>query len=121
MILIWGNTQNYQALYVIKKNIFSLCMYQTYLISAEGYKNADVEFRTIKTTIEILVSMKDLANSIGVKNMSDLVLKEIYGICETKDPSKEHVNEYRMTKTEIYKKFTNLSKQELNKRNNRKA
>ena len=121
MILIWGNTQNYQALYVIKKNIFSLCMYQTYLISVEGYKNADVEFRTIKTTIEILVSMKDLANSIGVKNMSDLVLKEIYGICETKDPSKEHVNEYRKTKTEIYKKFTNLSKQKLKKKNNRKA
>ena len=34
---------------------------------------------------------------------------------------KEQVNEYKMTKREIYKKFTNLSKQELNKKNNRKA
>ena len=38
-----------------------------------------------------------------------LVLKEIYGICETKNPSKEQVNEYKMTKRQIYKKFTNLS------------
>ena len=36
---------------------------------------------------------------MGVKNISDLVLK---------------VNECIMTKREIYKKFTNLSKKELN-------
>ena len=34
------------------------------------------------------VSMKDVGSSIGVKNISDLVLKKIYGICETKNPSK---------------------------------
>ena len=65
--------------------------------------------------------MKDVGSGIGVKNISDLFLKEIYGICETKNLSKEQVNEYKMTKREIYKKFTNLSKQELNKKNNRKA
>ena len=46
--------------------------------------------------------MKDVGSSMGVKNISDLVLKEIYGICETKHPSKEQVNEYKMTTT---KKF----------------
>ena len=69
-----------------------------YLISAERYKNANVAFLTIKTTNEIWVSMKDVGSGIGVKNISDLVLKEIYGICETKNPSKEQVNEYKMTK-----------------------
>ena len=54
------------------------------LISTEGYKNANVEFLTIKITNEIWVSMKDVGSGIGVKNISDLVLKEIYGICETK-------------------------------------
>ena len=49
---------------------------------------------------------------------SDLVLKEIYGICETKNPSKEQVNEYKMTKKQIYKKFTNLSQEKLNTINN---
>ena len=92
-----------------------------YLISAEGYKNANVVFLTIKTTNEIWVSMKDVGSSIGVKNISDLVLKEIYGICETKNPTKKQVNEYKMTKREIYKKFTNLSQEKLNTINNKKT
>ena len=92
-----------------------------YLISAEGYKNANVEFLTIKTTSEIWVNMKDVGSGMGVKNISDLVLKEIYGICETKNPTKKQVNEYKMTKRQIYKKFTNLSEKELNTKNNKKA
>ena len=74
-----------------------------YLISAEGYKNANFEFLTIKITNEIWVSMKDVGSGIGVKNISDLVLKEIYGICETKIPSKEQVNEYKITKKKFIK------------------
>ena len=54
-------------------------------------------------------------------NISDLILKEIYGICETKNPTKEEVNEYKMRKREIYKKFTNLSKKELNAKNNKNS
>ena len=80
-----------------------------YLISAERYKNAKVDFLKIKTTSEIWVSMKDIGSGLGVKNISDLVLKEIYGVCETKNLTKEQVNEYKMTKRKIYKKFTNLS------------
>ena len=94
-------------------------MYKMYLISAEGYKNANVEFLTIKTTSEIWVNMKDVGSGIGVKNISDLVLKEMYGICEAKNPTKEQVNEYKITKREIYKKFTKLSKKELNTENNK--
>ena len=65
--------------------------------------------------------MKDVGSGIGVKNISDLVLKEIYGICETKNPTKKQVNEYKMTKREIYKKFTNLSKKELNTKNDKNS
>ena len=89
-----------------------------YLISVEGYNNTNVDFLKIKTTSEIWVSMKDAGSGMGVKNTSDLVLKEIYGICETKNPTKKQVNEYKMTKRKIYKKFTNLSKKEINARNN---
>ena len=32
--------------------------------------------------------MKDVGSGMGVKNMSDLVLKEIYAIFETKSPTK---------------------------------
>ena len=96
-------------------------MYKMYLISAEGYKNPKVDFLVITTTktSEIWVSMKDVRSGMGVKNISDLVLKEIYGICETKNPTKKQVNEYKMTKREIYKKFTNLSEKELNTKNNK--
>ena len=59
-------------------------MCKIYLISAEGYKNVNVEFLTIKPTSEIWVSIKDVGSGMGVKNISDLVLKEIYGVCETK-------------------------------------
>ena len=91
-----------------------------YLISAEGYKNANVGFLTIKTTgrEEMWINMEDFGSGIGVKIISDLVSKEICGICETKNPSKEQVHEYKMTKREIYKKFTNLSEKELNAKNN---
>ena len=51
-----------------------------YLISAEGYKNAGVHILIIKTTGEIWVSMKNVHNGLGVKNMSDLILKEIHDI-----------------------------------------
>ena len=66
-------------------------MYRMCLISAEGYKHVKVDFLTIKITSEIWVSMKDVGSGMGVKNISDLVLKEIYGICETKNPTKKQV------------------------------
>ena len=76
-------------------------------------------FLTIKTASEIWVNMKDVGSGIGVKNISDLVLKEMYGICETKSPTKKQVNEYKMTKREIYRNFDNLRKKELNTKNNK--
>ena len=54
------------------------------LISAEGYKNAGVFYLTIRKTGELWVSIKDVGDGLGVKNISDLVLKEIQGICEKK-------------------------------------
>ena len=75
---------------------------------------------TIKTTSEIWVSMKDVGSGIGVKNISDLALKEIYGIFKTKNLLKEQVNEYKMTKRQIYKNFTNLSEKKSNTINNKK-
>ena len=72
-----------------------------HLISAEGYKNANVEFFTIKKTSKIWVNMKDVGSGMDIKNISDLVLKEIYGIWETKNRTKKQVHEYKMTKREI--------------------
>ena len=65
--------------------------------------------------------MKDAGSGMGGKNISDVVLKEIYGICETKNPTIKQVDEYKMTEREIYEKFTNLSEKELNTKNNKKT
>ena len=96
-------------------------MYKMYLISAEGYKNANDEFLKLKTTSEIWLNMKDVGSGVGVKNISNLVLKEIYGICETKHPTKKQVNEYKMTERKMYKKFDSLSEKEFNTKNNEKT
>ena len=65
---------------VIKKIIFFLCIYKVNLISAEGYKNSKVHFLKIRKTGELWISIKDAGDGLGVKSISDLVLKEIYGI-----------------------------------------
>ena len=62
-----------------------------YLISAEGYKNAGVHFLRVRKTGEICSSMKDVHKGLSVKNMSDLVLKEIYDIYETKNLTNKQI------------------------------
>ena len=63
--------------------------------------------------------MKDVGSGMGVKNISDLVLKEIHSVLETKNPKKEQINEYNTTERELYKKFDNFRNEELNKNNNK--
>ena len=46
---------------------------------------AGAHFLKIKKTGELWVSMKDVGDGLGVKNISDLVLEEIYGIYEKKN------------------------------------
>ena len=48
------------------------------LISIEGYENAKVICLKNKNG-DLWVIMKGVKDGLGVKNMSDLVLKEIYG------------------------------------------
>ena len=90
-----------------------------YLISAEGYKNANVHFLKVRKTGEIWPSMKDSGSGMGVKNISDLILKEIHGILKTKKPTKEQINKYKMTEREMYEKFGNLNEDELNTKSNK--
>ena len=56
------------------------------LISAERYNNAGVH--TVQVKNDIWVIMKDVGNGLGVKNISELVSKEIYGKSEKKKINK---------------------------------
>ena len=89
------------------------------LISANGYKNAKVHFLKIRKTGELWISIKDVGDGLGVKNISDLVLKEIYGIYEKKELTKEETKCYKMTEREIFEKFGKLSEDKLNTKSNK--
>ena len=83
------------------------------LISVEGYNNAGVH--NVKVKNDLWVSMKDVGNGLGVKNISDLVLKEIYGAHEKTKLTKEEIKCFKMTETEIFEKIGKLSNNELDK------
>ena len=51
--------------------------------------------------------------------MSDLILKETYGIYETKNLTKEQIKKYKMTEREIFEKYDNLSEDTLNTKSNK--
>ena len=55
-----------------------------------------------------------------LKNICDLVLKEIRGVLERRNPTKEQINKCKMTEREIYETFGNLSEDELNTKSNKK-
>ena len=89
-----------------------------YLISTKGYENAGVRLLIEKETGIIWVSMKNVQHGLGVQNISDLVLQEIYSIYKTKNPTKDQIKKHKMTEKEIFEKYANLSENELNAKNN---
>ena len=104
------------------------------LISAKWYEDAKVHNIQVKN--DLWVSMKDVRNGLGVKNISDVVLKEIRGIYgkekltkkdtgekkltkedtgEKKLTKEEQTKCFKMTEREIFEKFSKLSNNELDK------
>ena len=63
--------------------------------------------------------MKDVPKGLGIKNMSDLILKEIYGIYEIKNITNKQIQKYKITEREIFEKYDNFSKDELNTETNK--
>ena len=84
------------------------------LISAKAYENANVHFIQVKN--DLWASIKDVGNGLGVKNISDLVLKEIQGHYQKKKKLiEEETKCFKMTERKIFKKFGKLSNNELDK------
>ena len=72
------------------------------LISAKGYKNDNVNCLKLRETDELWISTKDAGNGLGVKSISDLVLKEIYGIYGKKKLTKK-LNALKLLKKKFLK------------------
>ena len=60
-------------------------------ISVKNYTDAKVCTMKIGNKKLLWVKMNDVQNVLGVKDMSDLVRKEILGIFETKNHTKDQV------------------------------
>ena len=70
-------------------------------ISVKNYTDAKVCTIKIGNKKLFWVKMNDVQNGLGVKNMSDLVRKEIHGIFETKNPTKTQVKKYKRRGNEL--------------------
>ena len=82
-------------------------MYKMYLISAEGYKSAGFHILRVRKTGKIWASIKNVQDVLGVKSMSDLILKEIYGIYERKDLRKSRLKNTKWLKEKFLKNLIN--------------
>ena len=56
---------------------------------ANNYADSRVHTITVKNEELFWVKMIDVQNGLGLKNISDLLRKEMYGIFETKNITKE--------------------------------
>ena len=88
------------------------------LISIEGYENAKVISLKDKNG-DLWVIMKDVKDGLGVKNMSDLVLKEIYGVYKKKNLTKEEIKCYKMTEREFFRTYYDYDEDYLNTKSNK--
>ena len=71
------------------------------IITVETYKNPKVHTIIVKNKELFWVKMSDVQNGLGIKNISDLVRKEIQDIYETKCPTKEQIKKYKRSEAEI--------------------
>ena len=62
------------------------------VITVENYMNARVHTIAQGKRELFQVKMPDVPKGLGLKNISDLIRKEIQGIYETNCPTKEQIN-----------------------------
>ena len=68
-------------------------------ISVEAYAENCIHIITIHKKLNktvLWIKIYDIQDKLGVKNMSDLVRKEIMGISNTKTSTKEHKRKYKI-------------------------
>ena len=60
--------------------------------------------------------MQNVHNGLGVKKISDLVLKEMYGIGKTKNLTNKKIRKYKLTEKQVFEKHDNLIEDELSEK-----
>ena len=75
-------------------------------ISVEKYTNAKVCTIRVSNKELFWIRIYDVQEGIGVKNMSDLVRKEIRSIFRTKNPTKDQIRKYKRREKELDHNYT---------------
>ena len=73
------------------------------VITVEKCKNAKVNTVKVGNKELFWIRMIDIQNGLGLKNMSDLVRKEIHGIFSTDKPMSKQIKEYKRSLQELTK------------------
>ena len=73
-------------------------------ITAKAHENAKVETIKVENKKLFWLKMNDIQSGLDIKNISDLVRKEILGRCDTEHPTKEQIKKYKRSESEIDKK-----------------
>ena len=80
------------------------------VITIENCTNARVPTINVGNRKLFWIRMIDIQNGLGLKNMSDLVRKEIQGNYKTNNPTEKQVKEYKRSLQEITKDSMDDSK-----------
>ena len=79
----------------LNKKMFFSSMYKMVVIIVQKYTDAEVHTITVGNRELFWVRIIDVQNGLGIQNISDLVRKNIQGICETRNPTEEQVRKYK--------------------------
>ena len=71
------------------------------IYSVEKYTNAKICTIRVSKKKLFLVRIFDVQEGIGVKNIFDLVRKEIRGVFRTKNPTKDQIRKYKRREKEL--------------------
>ena len=80
------------------------------IVTFQNYTDAKVCTITVGNRELFWVKRIDIQNNLSIRNISDLVRKNIQGIFETKNPTKKQIRKYKRSQKDISKKSTDDSK-----------
>ena len=79
------------------------------VVTPEKCRNANIDVFTLKYGDVFWIKMIDVQQGLGVKNISDLVRKEIMGIFNNKKPTLDQIKQYKRSLADLVNNHTRYS------------
>ena len=95
-----GLTNNCVISNIDEGTTFQIKRTKLYVLVVKNYQNVRVHTITFNNKELFWVKMIDVQNGLSIKKIFDLVRKRIYGIFETKNPTKKEIRKYKRSQKE---------------------